>query len=171
MLIESLEEVRRRSRVRAEAYRLRLVGRLWWANIIFMVLPATLATAAAVCAAGDYKNLGAWLAGSAAVLTAVHKTLKCDEYQAECLRLSQRYQSIATLAGAVLESEGKSEPDLPSAQKLIAKFAELEESAAALLPESYFLAAERSLRDREDRDRNVPSDTAHPPLERKATAS
>jgi hypothetical protein len=170
MLSETLEGVRRRSRVRSEAYRLRLVGGLWWANIIFMVLPATLATAAAVCAAGDNKNLGAWLAGAAAVLTFVHKTLKCDEYQAECLRLNQRYQSIATLADSVLENEGQSDPDLPSPQKLIAKFAELEESAAALLPESYIRAAEKSLGEQEERNRKRASDADPSHLERKATA-
>src|SRR5689334_5834831 len=37
--------------VLAEAYRLRLVGRLWWANMALVVLPAAGATAAAVFAA------------------------------------------------------------------------------------------------------------------------
>src|ERR1039457_2228964 len=118
-LSKSLEEVRRRATVRSEAYRLRLLGPLQWANLVFMVLPATLATAAAVFAASSKTApLGAWLAGASAVLTVVHKTLKCDEYQAECLRLHQRYRSIATLAESSLENEGKSDPDLPSPQKL-----------------------------------------------------
>ena len=170
MLSESLEEVMKRAKVRSEAYRLRLIGLLWWANLIFMVLPVTLATAAAVFAAGANKNLAAWLAGAAAVLTAVHKTLRCDEYQAECLRLNQRYRSLATLAHSVLENEGKSDPDLPSPQKLIVKFAELEESAAALLPDRYIRAAKEYLRKEEERDRKGASGAEPPHLERKAGA-
>src|ERR1035437_191570 len=103
-LSKSLEEVRRRATVRSEAYRLRLLGPLQWANLVFMVLPATLATAAAVFAAGPNNTLGAWLAGASAVLTVVHKTLKCDEYQAECLRLHQRYRSIADRKSTRLNS-------------------------------------------------------------------
>ena len=169
-LSKSLEEVRRRATVRSEAYRLRLLGPLQWANLVFMVLPATLATAAAVFAAGPNNTLGAWLAGASAVLTVVHKTLKCDEYQAECLRLHQRYRSIATLAESSLENEGKSDPDLPSPQKLIAQFAELEESAAAVLPDSYIRDAEKSLRDEEDRNYMRASGAEPPHLERIAGA-
>jgi hypothetical protein len=168
MLSETLEQVRNRSRVRSEAYRLRLVGPLWWANVIFMALPASFATAAAVCAAGTYKNLGAWLAGAAAVLTVVHKTLKCDEYQAECLRLNQRYQSIATLADAVLANDADSDPDLPAPQKLIVTFAELEESAMALLTERDIRAAVKAIRNQEDRDRGRASDDEPPRLKRTA---
>jgi len=170
MLSESLEDVMRRARVLSEAYRLRLGGVLWWANLVFMVLPATLATAAAVFAAGAYKNLGAGLAGAAAVLTAVHKTLRCDEYQAECLRLNQRYRSIATLAHSVLENDGESDPDLPSPQKLIVKFAELEESAGALLPNRYIRAAEQYLRKEEERNRKGASSAEPSQLEGKAGA-
>src|SRR4051812_26668458 len=106
MLHGNLQEIRDRSRIYAEAYRLRLIGKLWWANLIFQVLPAALATAAAVFAAGDFDNkkLAAWLAGASAVLTTVHKTLKCDEYQAECLRLNQHYRGIAVLCESVLEN-------------------------------------------------------------------
>ncbi|MDX8129056.1 hypothetical protein QLH52_17285 [Methylomonas sp. OY6] len=44
--------------------------------------------------------LVSFLAALAAVLTTIHKALKCEEYQAECLRLSQAYQSIAVAADA-----------------------------------------------------------------------
>jgi hypothetical protein len=169
-LSKSLEEVRRRATVRSEAYRLRLLGPLQWANLVFMVLPATLATAAAVVAASSKTIVGAWLAGASAVLTVVHKTLKCDEYQAECLRLHQRYRSIATLAESSLENEGKSDPDLPSPQKLIAQFAKLEESAAAVLPDSYIRDAEKSLRDEEERNYMRASGAEPPHLERIAGA-
>jgi hypothetical protein len=155
--------------MRSEAYRLRLVGRLWWANLIFMVLPATLATVAAVCAAGKYKDIAAWLAGGAAVLTAIHKTLKCDEYQAECLRLSRRYQGMATLADAALESEATSD-GLPSPQKVIAAFSELEESATAVLPDRYLRAAERSIREQDERHREDATHGEPHRLGRKATA-
>lgn len=96
----------------SEAYRLEL-SRLWWANLMFVVLPAVSSTAAAIFAAIPqdriHASFGDWilppasiLAGLAAVLVAVHKALKCDEYQAECLRLSQRYQALAESADSAL---------------------------------------------------------------------
>ncbi|WP_174483482.1 hypothetical protein [methanotrophic endosymbiont of Bathymodiolus puteoserpentis (Logatchev)] len=39
--------------------------------------------------------MGSILAGSSAVLITTHRVLKCEEYQAECLRLSGAYHSIA----------------------------------------------------------------------------
>ena len=46
-----LTHVKSQATVFAEAYRLRLVGRLWWTNLLLVVLPAVAATAAAVFAA------------------------------------------------------------------------------------------------------------------------
>jgi hypothetical protein len=160
MLHKTLDDVLRNSRVRSEAYRLRLVGLLWWANLLFMVLPAALATAAAVFAATNNKGLTAGLAGAAAVLTAVHKTLKCDEYQAECLRLSQRYRGLATLAQSVIENNGNDDPDLPTPQKLILKYAELEESATAMLTDRFIVKAEESLAAQEERRGELDKQTA-----------
>ena len=107
-----LEDTKSRCSIFSEAYRLEL-SRLWWANLMFVVLPAVCSTAAAVFAAIPQEKIqelfGHWLlppasilAGLAAVLVAVHKALKCDEYQAECLRLSQRYQGLAESAGSAL---------------------------------------------------------------------
>src|SRR5262249_51894941 len=92
---QRFKEIEQQARVFAEAYRLRLVGRLWWANLAFVVSPAVCAAAAAIFAAGGAggigaevsKGLAAGLAGLAAILSAVHKSLKCEEYQGECLRL------------------------------------------------------------------------------------
>src|SRR5262245_60546994 len=81
-------DIKREATLLAEAYRLRLVGRLWWANLAFVVLPSVCAAAAAIFAAGGAgmnprlaEALAAGLAGLAAVLSAVHKSLKCEEYQ------------------------------------------------------------------------------------------
>jgi hypothetical protein len=85
-----LEEMKSQATILSEAYRLRLVGRLWWANLFLAVLPAASATAAAIAALKNtYPYLTAGLAGGAAVLTAIHRALKCEEYQAECLRLDR----------------------------------------------------------------------------------
>jgi hypothetical protein len=102
-----LEQTRARATVLAEAHRLRLTGRLWWANLTFVVFPAVLSTGAAIFAARpDFtiKSIppASVMAGVAAVLLAIHKALKCDEYQEECLRLSQRYDAVATSADSAL---------------------------------------------------------------------
>lgn len=115
-----LEQIRSRATALFEAYQQRL-RRLWWPNLVFMVLPAVLTTAAAIVAAlpaATAPNFGLPLpaasvfAGAAAVLLAVHKALKCDEYQAECLRLGQAFQSIATAADLALSGpEGERDKD------------------------------------------------------------
>jgi hypothetical protein len=144
---EFVQQIRAQAKVLSEAYRLRLLGRLWWANLSLVVLPAALATAAAIFAARQDANsaimtsyIAAWLAGGAAVLTAIHKALKCEEYQAECLRLSQAYQSIAIEADSTLSgSDGQPQ----SLQELGKKFAVLAESVKAPLPDTYIARAER----------------------------
>ncbi|WP_445367826.1 hypothetical protein ACH5Y9_23850 [Methylomonas sp. BW4-1] len=105
------EQTKQRSVALSEAYRIRLAW-LWYANLCFVVLPAVSSTIAAVLAAKEEQYqisvfcysmpLVSLLAGLAAVLTAIHKALKCEEYQAECLRLSQAYQSIAVAADAAI---------------------------------------------------------------------
>src|SRR5260370_12401247 len=97
-----LEQTSSRARGVSEAYQSQL-NRLWWANLMFVVVPAVLSTAAAIFAAlpkeqnFTFYNLPAAsaFAGVAVVLMAVHNALKCDEYQAACLPLSQAFQSIA----------------------------------------------------------------------------
>lgn len=142
---QRLKEIEQQARVLAEAYRLRLVGRLSRANLMFVVTPAVCATAAAIFAAGGAgmpanvsKSLAAGLAGLAAVLSAVHKSLKCEEYQAECLRLGSAYDAIAARAdSAQAVPEGDAE-----LKDLTEKFATLKESAKAPLPNKYIAKAE-----------------------------
>src|SRR5262245_24257047 len=90
----------KRARAWAEAlcgaYR-RQLDELWWVNLIFVVVPAVGSAAAAIVAALPNSQastvlsipVASALAGGAAVLIAVHKALKCEDYQAECLLLSQ----------------------------------------------------------------------------------
>jgi hypothetical protein len=100
-------ETSSRAKAVSDAYRKRL-GMLWWANLMFVVAPAVSATAAAILAALPPQPspilglpLASVLAAAAAILTAVHKALKCDEYQAECHRLGQAYEAIAIDAHSV----------------------------------------------------------------------
>src|SRR5690349_4301831 len=99
-----LEDTKGRCARLSEGYRLEL-EQLWWANLMFVVAPAVASTAAAIIAAIPADKLGSvlqnWflppasiLAGLAAILVAVHRALKCDEFQAECIRLTQEYQAI-----------------------------------------------------------------------------
>src|SRR4051812_5395250 len=131
-----LGQTKSQATVLSEAYRLRLSG-LGQVNLIFMVLPAALSTAAAGFSALPRVSIfsppaGSALAGTAAILLAIHKALKCDEYQAECLRLSQAYQSIAIAAeSALLGPEG--ERDLHK-KRLTDKLEVLTESVKAQLP-------------------------------------
>jgi hypothetical protein len=94
------------------------------ANLLFVALPSVCSTAAAIFAAFPDQQkfalfslpLSSILAGSAAILIAVHKALKCDEYQAECLRLSQAYQSVAISADSALSGP---ESERSSHQKIL----------------------------------------------------
>jgi hypothetical protein len=112
---------------------------------MLVVIPATFATAAAGFAAKASSSgteatsiAAAWLAGSAAVLTAIHRALKCDEYQAECLRLSHAYQSIAILADSALSNESEY-----AVKAITSKLEMLAESAKAALPTAYIRKAEK----------------------------
>ncbi len=101
---DGLAETAARAEILSEAYQRRRSS-LWWPNLVTLVLPAGLSTLAAILAAfeggptvpfgGASVPLASVLAGAAAVLVAFHKVLKCDEYQQECLRLSQSYRAIA----------------------------------------------------------------------------
>jgi hypothetical protein len=146
---EALSKTMTETLVLSEAYRLRLVGRLWWANLMLVVLPAVFTAAAAIFAAGldqqlkvSQYGIAAWLAGAAAVLMAVHKSLKCEEYQLECLRLSQGYKSIAMSLGAMLSSPENHD----NLQELQKKLEQLTESAKAPLPNIYLTKAEGLVR-------------------------
>ena len=145
---QRFEEIELEAKVLAEAYRRRLVGRLWWANLAFVVFPAVCATAAAIFAAGGAgigaevsRALAAGLAGLAAVLTAVHKSLKCEEYQAECLRLGSAYDAIAARADSAQAIPKGDNPTHDELKDLTEKFATLKESAKAPLPGKYITEA------------------------------
>lgn len=147
-----LQETKARSGLISEAYRLEL-SKLWWVNLLFVVIPAVLSTAAAIVAALPPDKAGpleigtlslplaSVFAGVAAILMAVHKALKCDEYQAECLRLAQFHQSIVISAGSALS---RPEDERTARQERIAT--ELEEATKgtkARLPTSIMRRAER----------------------------
>jgi hypothetical protein len=112
---------------------------------MFVVLPAVFSTMAAIFAAVPAEKaaavIGNWLlppasvlAGLSAVLIAIHKALKCDEYQSECLRLSQSYRRIAESAGLALS---RPEDERAKHQKDISeKLEDLTENAQAQLPTS-----------------------------------
>jgi hypothetical protein len=149
---EWLEQTEARATLVSEAYRLEL-SRLWWANLMFVVVPAVLSTAAAIVAAlPDSKTKdfaifslqippAAAFAGIAAILITIHKALKCDEYQAECLRLAQIHQSIAISAGSA-----RSRPDDERAshqERIARKLEELTESAKARLSTAIIRKAEK----------------------------
>ena len=149
---QRFNEIEREARVLAEAYRLRLVGRLWWANLAFVVLPAVFATGAAIFAAGGAgikenwsRGLAAGLAGLAAVLSAVHKSLKCEEYQTECLRLGPAYDAVAVRAASAEVSPDQDDPRFDALKNLTEKFATLKESARAPLPNKYIKKAEKNI--------------------------
>ena len=104
---------------------------------------AAFGTAAAAFAANSAADGKGWvalvaacLAGIAAFLTAFHKAFKCEEYQAECLRLSQAYRSIAIQADSILSNGSSDLEDLTS------KLTALTESGKAPLPSSYIRKAE-----------------------------
>jgi hypothetical protein len=145
-------EIEREATLLAEAYRLRLVGRLWWANLAFVVFPSVCAAAAAIFAAGGAgmnadlaKALAAGLAGLAAVLSAVHKSLKCEEYQNECLRLGAAYDAIAARAGSAELSPTPDDSKSDELKDLTEKVATLKENAKAPLPDKYITKARRSI--------------------------
>jgi hypothetical protein len=136
----------------AEGYRLEL-SRLWWANLMFVVIPAVLSTAAAIVAALPETKARDFVifslsvppasafAGCAAILMAVHKSLKCEEYQAECVRLGQNHKSIAISAEFALS---RPESERAAHQEQIARRLEaLTESAKARLPTRIIRNAEQ----------------------------
>jgi hypothetical protein len=138
-----LEQMKAHATILSEAYRLRLVGRLWWANLMLVVLPAACATAAAITAVKARPYVAAWLAGGAAVLTAMHKALKCEEYQAECLRLGQAYQSIAIKVDSAISTAAAAGSKADPLADLTTEMAGLANSAKAALPDRYIREAEK----------------------------
>jgi len=81
-----LERAESRAILLSEAYKMEL-RRLWWANLMFVAVPAVLSTAAAIVAAVTLPSglsiffvdvpFASVFAGLTAVLISVHKALKC----------------------------------------------------------------------------------------------
>jgi hypothetical protein len=150
-----LEETQGRCARLSEGYRLEL-EQLWWANLTFVVAPAVASTAAAIIAAIPAGRLGSlfqgWflppasiLAGLAAILVTVHKALKCDEFQAECIRLAQEFQTIAEMAAVALARPAEERLD---AQASIGKeLCLLVKNARARLPTRMWKRADKRFKD------------------------
>jgi hypothetical protein len=121
-----LERTSARASGLSDAYQ-RKLAKLWWANLMFVVVPAVLTTAAAIFAAIPKEETfsvfglpaASAFAGIAAVLTAIHKALKCDDHQAECLRLSQAYQGMAIDAESAASAPQAQHDSLQSKSLLI----------------------------------------------------
>jgi len=144
---EWLEQIASGATILAVAYRLRLDG-FWWLNLLFLVLPAVLSTAAAIVGALEPSPfpkilelpVASALAGAAAILLAIHKALKCDEFQAECLRLEQIYRSIGIAADSALA--GPAHDHDSQRRRLTEKLELLSESAKAQPPTRLIRRAE-----------------------------
>jgi hypothetical protein len=118
---------------------------------MFVVTPAVGTAAAAIVAALPseprvflgyfWMPLASVLAGGSAVLMAVHKSLKCDEYQEECLRISQAYEGLAVR----LESARCGREDEREAQRVLLtnRLAILSQKAKAKLPRRHRAWAEK----------------------------
>ena len=142
-----LNQTKSDARIFSEAYNYRLSG-LSWLNMIFLVLPADLSTAAAIFGTlppgTGFTVMAipghAAMAGAAAILLAIHKAVKCDEYQAECIRLCQCYQSLSISADSALcGPEVKRESHQ---ERLTEEWKALAAGAQALLPARYIKKAE-----------------------------
>ena len=122
-----------------KAYKLQREG-LWWPNLVTLVLPAILSTVAAIVVALPNQYLiysvplGSILAGSSAVLITIHKVLKCEEYQAECLRLSGAYNSITIDVESAINSSRNHSEEL---SRLSGKMTRLLENATATVSEKH----------------------------------
>jgi hypothetical protein len=138
--------------VQSMAYAERLTS-LSWLNLATVLLPALLSTAAAVVGAMSQPPivtrlaalpLATILSAAAAVFITFHKSLKCDEYQTECRRLSQEYKAFSLSAGAALALP--LEKLLDAHDRLSTQFAVVTKGANASVPYRYVERAWERLR-------------------------
>ncbi|BDM83086.1 hypothetical protein [Acaryochloris marina] len=114
------KELSREAKYNSRIYQKRQ-NRLIAPNLITVLLPALLSTIVAIISGIEAYSkvdiagipVASLLSGLSAILITIHRTLKCDEYQAECLRLANLYDSISTEAKYIsllesldLEKEG-----------------------------------------------------------------
>jgi hypothetical protein len=124
----------------------------WWTNLATLVLPALLTTLVAIMSAlpafSEKRIAGlpltSVLAGTAAILVSVHMALKCEEYQAECLRLTGAYRGIAIDAEFALRSSRDHKEELT---RLSEKLASVTETASATIPDRYKKQAKRDAKE------------------------
>ena len=110
---------------------------LWYTNWITVIVPSLLAVTAgsAFFAAEDWAPIVGLSTLFAALLTAIHKGLDCDAYQAEARRLIQAYNGLATRYRTLCETE--KENWLQDFLELENRLAELKEGVTAHLPPGY----------------------------------
>ena len=91
------EQREKECRIEAEAFIIRL-DFLSKTNWITIVIPALLAAIAGAALFSDteWTKLTGTAALLSALLTAIHKGRNCDAHQAECQRLAQAYNGLAT---------------------------------------------------------------------------
>jgi hypothetical protein len=145
---EGLNRLKERSFILGAAYQFGR-DRFAYSNMITLVLPAILSSVVAIFAAisnpPDWFMIGripleSILAGTAAILVTIHKVLNCEEYQAECLRLSNVFKSIAQEAEIAIHSSTDSNSELT---RLTDSFSHELKSAQATVPKSCMVKARK----------------------------
>ena len=145
---EGLNKLKERAFILGTAYQ-NGKDRFNLSNMFTLVLPAVLSSVVAIISAmkspPDWFNvcsipLESILAGSAAILITIHKVLGCEEYQAECLRLSNIFRSIAQEAEIAIYSSKELNVEL---SRLSDKFATELENAKATIPKRYMRRARK----------------------------
>jgi len=118
-------------------------------NMLTLVLPAILSSIVAIFTAladsPNWFDIGSIpgesiLAGIAAILITIHKVLNCEEYQAECLRLSNIFKSIAQEAEIAILSSTDFNQELT---RLSNSFASEIKNAKATVPSNCVLKARK----------------------------
>lgn len=123
--------------VERRAYGLWLT-RLKRTNLLAVLLPVALSTLAGAAILGDLLGTSTTtVAGIAALLggllTAVHKGLKCEAHQAECLRLQSAYSGLTTRYQSLLVAGRDGRPE--HLAQVDQQLARLRESVQATVPE------------------------------------
>lgn len=152
-MIENEKEVcaRREAECEVESQafnkRLKLFGYTNWITVIVPSLLAVTAGSALFADNDEWKLTVGLSALIAALLTAIHKGLDCDAYQAEARRLIQAYNGMATRYRTLHES--RKENWLQDFLELEDRLAELREGATADLPPGYRDKVRKELKEQE----------------------
>ena len=145
---EGLTKLKERAFILGAAYQYGR-DRFAYSNIFTLVLPAILSAIVAVITAlsapPNWFDIGtvpgaSVLAGLAAILVTLHKVLNCEEYQAECLRLSNVFKSIAQDAEIAFSSSRDLNHEL---SRLSEKLTLEIKNAKATVPDSCMVKARK----------------------------